>query len=567
MQLGNLHTHGRRFCFITTFSDRVWRQGDWGKARCSSVFVLWLLGLLSFHSGTYSYAATRSPKQRIVPNWSRFEQVFVSTFNYTNPLQEVTLRAVFTSPQGETRTIEGFWDGGRIWRIRFCPDTPGQWTFSTACSDPRNDGLTAQSGKFLCTAPVGESSFQRHGPVRVARDRRHFEHADRTPFFWIADTVWNGARLAGYLDWQRYASIRFSQAFNVALWSLTPGDDMEYESALNGFPDRIGINPGFFQRLDAKLETLSREGILSAILPLSDRSPGETNQTLPADQASLFYRYVLARWGSEPVAWLIKAEDNSATGQTDCWRSVEAVFKNSHAPVMLIGVDGVGGVERSGKLSWVDALGVIVEPNRAIHQNPQSSGTHCPIVVFAPPENGWKPGSHARFSADEVRRTLYENLLNCDFAGVTYAAQGVADWDCSTEASGGTEAGRLPVWERALFMPAAKQMRPLANLMSWIEYWRLLPQPDIVVPRSTADPTQEHPVAASTANNDLTLIYLPQPNPVDVSLTAMPLSPASTWLDPRHGWTRSAAAVVTGQTCQFTPPSDGDWVLMIKSGK
>jgi len=567
MQLGNLHTHGHWFPIRMTFFPWVLHLGDWGKVRRSPVYALLMLGLLSFDSWTCLYAATRSPKQRIVPNWSRFEQVFVSTFSYTNPLQEVTLRAMFTSPQGETSTIEGFWDGGRIWRIRFCPDTPGQWTFSTACSDPRNDGLSAQSGKFLCTAPVGESSFQRHGPVRVARDRRHFEHADRTPFFWIADTVWNGARLAGYLDWQRYASIRFSQAFNVALWSLTPGDDMEYESAFNGFPDRIGINPGFFQRLDAKLETLSREGILSAILALSDSSPGETSQTLPADQASLFYRYVLARWGSEPVAWLIKAEDNSATGQTDCWKSVEAIFKNSHAPVILIGVDGVGGAERSGKLSWVDALGVIVEPSPAIHQNPQSSGTHCPIVVFAPPENGLKPGSHARFSADDVRRALYENLLSCDFAGVAYAGQGVADWNCSTEASSGTEAGRLPVWQKALFMPGAKQMRPLANLMSWIEYWRLLPRADILDRSSTSGSTQEYPVAASTANNDLTLIYLPQPNPVGVSLTAIPSSPAITWMDPRHGWTRSAAASVTGQNCQFPPPSQGDWVLMIKSGK
>ena len=31
-----------------------------------------------------------------------------------------------------------------------------------------------------------------HGPLRVAADRRHFEHADGTPFFWLADTWWMG---------------------------------------------------------------------------------------------------------------------------------------------------------------------------------------------------------------------------------------------------------------------------------------------------------------------------------------------------------------------------------------
>ena len=104
-------------------------------------------------------AATRSPKQRIVPNWARFDQVFISKFEYTNALQEANLTAVFTSPLGDRRIVSGFWDGGRIWRVRFCPDIPGQWTFTTFCSDSQNLGLDGHTGKFLCTAPVGDSAL------------------------------------------------------------------------------------------------------------------------------------------------------------------------------------------------------------------------------------------------------------------------------------------------------------------------------------------------------------------------------------------------------------------------
>src|SRR5579862_377054 len=185
--------------------------------------------------------ATRSARQRVVPGYSRFEEAFLSTSNYTNALQEATLTAIFTSPVGETRVVEGFWDGGRTWRVRFCPDIPGQWTFTTICSDRTNSGLDGQTRKFLCTSAVGDGAFQKHGPVRLARDHRHFEHADGTPFFWVGDTVWDGARLANTKDWQRYAAIRSSQTFNVALWSVSPEENRD--AALTGFSNRVGINP------------------------------------------------------------------------------------------------------------------------------------------------------------------------------------------------------------------------------------------------------------------------------------------------------------------------------------
>ena len=118
-----------------------------------------------------------------------------------NAIQDASLRVTFTSPLGETSEVDGFWDGGRTWRVRFSPDQPGQWKFKTTCTDGTNAGLNAVSGEFVCSAAIGETRFHKHGQVRVARDRRHLEHMDGTPFFWLADTVWNGARVAEPKDW------------------------------------------------------------------------------------------------------------------------------------------------------------------------------------------------------------------------------------------------------------------------------------------------------------------------------------------------------------------------------
>src|SRR5208283_2369845 len=61
-----------------------------------------------------------------------------------------------------------------------------------------------------------ENPLYRHGPIRVAQDRRHFEHADGTPFFWLGDTWWKG--LSKRLTWdgfQQLSADRRGKGFTV----------------------------------------------------------------------------------------------------------------------------------------------------------------------------------------------------------------------------------------------------------------------------------------------------------------------------------------------------------------
>ena len=68
---------------------------------------------LAFPGARSTCLAAGSGKLPVVPKWQRFEQAFRSSVVYTNPLQDVTLSAVFTSPLGEEFRVQGFWDGGR----------------------------------------------------------------------------------------------------------------------------------------------------------------------------------------------------------------------------------------------------------------------------------------------------------------------------------------------------------------------------------------------------------------------------------------------------------------------
>ncbi len=77
--------------------------------------------------------------------------------------------------------------------IRKTPEI-GVHSYVTSCTARDEPGLHQVTGKVEVVPYKGDNPLYRHGQIRVARDRRHFEYADGTPFFWLGDTWWRGDR-------------------------------------------------------------------------------------------------------------------------------------------------------------------------------------------------------------------------------------------------------------------------------------------------------------------------------------------------------------------------------------
>ncbi len=549
-------------------------------------------------------------KMTVVPKWHRFDYALKSSIVYTNPLQSATLTARFVGPLGDVHTVLGFWDGDRTWRVRFAPDQPGEWHFETTCSDAANSGLNGQRGSLLCSAAIGGSRFEEHGPVRVARDHEHLEHADGTPFFWLADTVWNGALLSEPKEWDAYTQIRASQRFTAAQWAVTPGEDYKGESPITGFPEQVGVNPEAFRRLDAKVDMLSHAGLLSAILPILEL---QTNSlSLHEDQAVLFIKYVVARYGADPVVWLHTLQwDYNLQGSFNRWRNIgqSAYSDIQHAPLIAFSQKAsltllLGGAK------WVDifagkpvdymteaALRVTlrgatrhmmrngVDSNLKIPERPRLVFTPCenartPSIpkeetpfdqrhlITPPHESEFLPDPPTRFSAADVRRAAYWGLLMAPPAGVSYGAQGVINWDRTVdETKDKTPGANLPLWQRSLFMPGAKQMSRLEKFFSSIPFWRLEPLTNAIANQPGNSHLKNEILAAGTETKDLMLVYVPEDRTLELNLDVMPPSPVVTWFNPRTGDANPAVAVVVSRTCQFPTPEPGDWLLVVRGGK
>ena len=311
-----------------------------------------------------------------VPRRSRFEAAFVSAVEYANPLHEIALSVTFTSPAGLSHRVDGFWDDAASWRARFKPDELGQWTFTTACSDTANSGLHAQSGAFACVEPSGETRFDQHGPLRVAANRRFLEHADGTPFLWLADTAWSGPLRSTAEEWAYYLRERVRQGFSAVQWVATqylaaPDGDLGGQLPYAGHA-QIAVNPAFYQRLDQRLDAINQAGLLGVPVLLwaaewSESSVNTANPgfALPEDQAILLARYMVARWGAHDVVWILNGDGDYRGAKAERWRRIgQAVFgEREHAPVVLHPNGMNIPTEEFRDQSWLDITGYQIQFN------------------------------------------------------------------------------------------------------------------------------------------------------------------------------------------------------------
>jgi hypothetical protein len=541
-------------------------------------------------SGALLAAAPAAPTQSAtasgVPRWGLFEATFTSTRPSENPLQDTELLVTFTAPSQQTCRVRGFWDGGSTWRVRFSPDEVGNWMYTTSAQPESDGGLHAQKGAFRVTAPKGATRFERHGPVRVARSRTFLEHADGTPFFWLADTGWNAGLLSTPEEFDHYIAQRTRQRFTAVQWVTTqwrasPLGDRLNELAFTG-KERIAINPAFFQRLDAKMDALNRAGLLSAPVMLWAIGGGSNPAvnpgfSLPEDQAIRLAQYMVARWQGHDVLWILPGDGDYRGEKAERWKRIgRAVFRDApHAPVVLH-PGGMHWVLREFQQEpWVDIHGYQSghgddeKTLRWMTEGPPAKDWTLepirPFINLEPPyEHHLAYQSRKPIPPLVVRRAVYWSLLNAPTAGVTYGGHGVWGWDDGTKPPTDHAGSGVPLpWKEALVMPAAEQMAHVAALFTSIDFPRLRPASDVLAEQPGTETAARFVMAAASEKRDLLVVYTPEVRTIVLKADMMPRGRA-TWHNPRTGERTRAAAARAGTVVRFEAPGEGDWVLFVR---
>ena len=241
-----------------------------------------------------------------VERWGRFE-VSLKAPVTGNPYMGPGLRADFTM-EHRTVTVDGFYDGDGMWRIRFMPDAIGDWSYVTHSEIPALNGKT---GEFTCVKP----SAANHGPVSVSHVY-HFAYADGTPYYEVGTTSYAWVHQGDALEEQTLATLK-SAPFNKMRMCIFPKnyDYNKNEPQFYPFPRDAGgnndlthFNPEFFAHLEKRIDQLSALGI-EADLILFHPYDRWGYSKMPPEADDRYLRYVVARLSSFRNVWWSMANE------------------------------------------------------------------------------------------------------------------------------------------------------------------------------------------------------------------------------------------------------------------
>ena len=536
-----------------------------------------LMGMLLAATGPGNADTTTT-----VERWSVAEVSFASDRVYGNPLYDVAyFRVTFTSPTGRGKTVNGFWDGGADWNVRFQPGETGTWTWKSACSDKNNAGLHGQSGSFECIPNTSGLDIYRRGSIVHPVGAYHLTHADGTPFFFCADTAWNGALRSTVEEWETYLANRTEIGFNTIQFVTTQwrgGDaDIARETAFEG-SGRITLNPAFFQRLDTKVDRINAHGLVAAPVVLWALQTGTGRELspgyhLPLDEAVKLAKYIVARYGAHHVIWFIGGDGRFVDEYEQRWKEIgRRVFSDGfHQGLVTLHPQGrswIGTAYRDER--WLDIVG---------YQSSHSTAKRTvEFITQGPPANEWaalppRPiinlePIYENILADgttrDVRNACWWSVLVSPTAGISYGANGIWPWLRTGEKIlNHRDAPHTKPWHESIHFPGGRQTGYIRAFMELFEWWTLRPAQDLLRTQPGSGDYRAFIAVSQSGDRSTIVVYSPKPGEIEL-YNPDGYEYVAQWFDPAEGTYAPGRIDTENGIIRVTHAADTDMVLLLK---
>ncbi|MGB7265330.1 MAG: DUF5060 domain-containing protein [Terracidiphilus sp.] len=269
-------------------------------------------------TGTTAAAAPANNGGEKVEQWGMFE-TGVSGPSTGNPFVDVEFGARFMLGH-RTVDVAGFYDGDGVYRVRFSPDSVGQWSYETTGSVKE---LAGKTGGFECVA----AGAGNHGPVGTAH-QFHFQYADGRPYFPFGTTCYSYGFIGEPYGDETLKNLK-QAGFNKVRMCLLPKPlgklqpvAMPFEriGAGTASPDAAGsmvspeykeskeqfdlarLNPAYFQHVEGRIRELLAAGIEADVILFHPYDAwGFKSMGQEADDRYL--RYAVARLSAFRNVW------------------------------------------------------------------------------------------------------------------------------------------------------------------------------------------------------------------------------------------------------------------------
>ncbi|MEA3400312.1 MAG: DUF4038 domain-containing protein [Armatimonadota bacterium] len=498
-----------------------------------------------------------------------------------------------TTPDGGELVVPAFRDAAGLQRVRYSSAQLGRHRWRVEAPDDVMDGLHASEGELEVIEYEGDNALLARGPLQVADSARHLQHADGTPFLWLADTWWMAlcSRLHWPGEFQRLAADRVEKGFNVVQLVAGLYPDMaafdrrgDNEAGWPWHHDWAGINPGWWDLADLRIEWLVSRGLMPCIF-------GSWGYYLPwmgVDRLTRHWREMVARWGAHPVVWCLAGEgampwylhkrteqaEEDARIQREGWTEVARRLRAMDPYQRLITIHPT----RRGREQVTDESVLDLEMLQTGHGDRGSLPGTVRAVREARADTPAMPVINGEVcyegilegSRQEVQRMMFWASFLTGTCGHTYGANGI--WQVNREGAPygasphGFSWGDTP-WTEAMHLPGSAQLGRFRRLLERWEWWRIEPHPEWVEPHA-GEESFSLPYAAGIPG-ELRVIYLfnalPQP-------TIRHLEPGlryrATLIDPTTGEERDHGVATADEESSWPVPQievRRDWLLVLES--
>lgn len=533
-----------------------------------------------------------------VQRWRAVEIVLTSSKTYTNPFQDVDVTATFRGAGGVTIVRPAFWDGGRIWKIRFAPPEAGLWTMTTIATDPRNQGLHGVTRTVQCEPYTGNLEIFKHGFLKVSGNGRYFTYSDGTPFFYLGDTHWilsherfDRSNAPGVASQFKYTvDKRVRQGFTViqseaGFQAVSAGIRIHQEAIPDEEAD-ANLKHGFtspnlpgFANLDRKFKYIADQGLVHAnaeICWVGD--PADFPIFTEAYMARLA-KYWVARYGAYPVIWTIAQEiDKNYYGRYDSrtinkWFAAAQSIVDSdayHQPVMphMENTDSTTAANSwwSSKpyhSGWaVQWQGELTE--REVAEGFWKASPSKPSVLYESAYDGFWTDSRGALGA------AYK-AFQYGMYGYGYGANGI--WNDLYSKPGepadfGTDYAmpeHYTWWREGADLPTGDQLAFFKKFYTSLEWWKLVPR---FKDRAWGDFLNASQAFLSSDGNNTYVVFFTGYARTPASLNQMDNTSAyvAKWFDPRSGTYHGIGTVkpTLGRWTIPDRPTSDDWILLVQ---
>jgi hypothetical protein len=438
------------------------------------------------------------------------EWQYMSDQKYSDPFNDVAVFAEIKLPDGHMFVLPGFWAGDDVWKFRFSSLTPGEYSFTTKCSDTLNKALHGQKGMIHITSYEGTNTLYTHGSIHVSANKKYLQHQDGTPFFWLADSWWHGmtSRFRWPYDFKYLSRERKDKGFTVIQFAIGFPCDIEpfdprgqNEAGDPWDKEWKSIRPEYFDLADLRVRHLVEQGLVPNIVG----SWGYYIKWAGVETMKKHWNYLIARYGAYPVTWTLAGEvtlawyhdlatqwEEEKSVFREQWSDVAAYIKQNDPYQHLLTVHpgpNSGDLKPINRMELIDMVMCqsghegyytfersVDFIKKAQHLYPDKPVLHGEVCFEGMDGKSWQ----------DVQRFLFWSNSLMGTPGFSYGAEGIWQFNSEEELFGPSPAGNVwgnVPWEIAHKYEGSREIGLGKKFLDHYQWWRLTPAQDRIESR------------------------------------------------------------------------------------